>query len=115
MFVHHCVVLLTQIVARRRESCFSQASLGRVHHMRLATDTWSHTYQLVLHDDDRGAARTIEFEASGRESALHVAQRQCRNREAELIEDGRSLGRIQCVGSGGYWRLLPAKSEPSQA
>ena len=115
MFVHHCVVLLTQIVARRRESCFLQDPLGRVHYMRIGNSIFSHTYRLVLHDDGRGAARTIEFQAPGRESALYVAQRQCRDREAELIEDGRSLGRIQCVGSGGYWRLLPANTRRSQA
>ena len=111
----YCAVVLTQIVARGSESCFRRTPLCKVHYMRMANGTWGHTYRLVLHDDGRGGARTIEFEASGRESALHVAQRQCRDREAELMEDGRSLGRIQCVGSGGYWRLLPVKTRPSQA
>lgn len=68
---------------------------------------WNRTYQLILHDDDRGAGRTIEFEASGAEAALYVAQQQCRGREAELMRDGRSLGRLKC-DKGGYWVISPS-------
>lgn len=102
-----------KIMAGRASFCYSQGPLSKVRNMRTTTGNVGHTYQLVLRKDGRGDARTIEFQASGRESALHMAQRQCRDREAELIEDGRSLGRIQCVGSGGYWRLLPTKTGPS--
>ena len=68
---------------------------------------WNHTYQLILTDDGEGLPRTIEFEAAGPEAALYMAQQQCRGREAEVFEDGRSLGRVQCVRQGGYWRLSP--------
>jgi hypothetical protein len=67
---------------------------------------WTQTYQLILHDDERGVARTIEFEASGAETALYVAQQQCRGREAELLQEGRSLGRLKC-DKGGYWVISP--------
>ena len=79
---------------------------------RVLNRNWNHTYQLILNDDGDGMARTIEFEAAGREAALYIAQQQCRGREAEVIEDGRSLGRVQCVPRGGYWRLSPAPAEP---
>jgi len=70
--------------------------------------SWKHTYQLVLGEDGAGTARTIEFEAVGPEVALYMAQQQCRGRPAELIEDGRSLGQVQCVPHGGYWLLSPS-------
>ena len=73
---------------------------------------WNHTYRLIMADDGRGAARTIEFEAAGPEAALYMAQQQCQGREAELVEDGRSLGRVQCVAQGGYWRLSPPVESP---
>jgi hypothetical protein len=71
-------------------------------------------YQLVL-DDRQGAARRIEFDAPGPESALFRAEKECRGREAELFEDGRSLGRIKCASSGGYWVLTPATPVKSAA
>ena len=74
---------------------------------------WNQTYQLVLHDDERGAGRTIEFEASGAEAALYVAQQQCRGREAELMQDGRSLGRLKCAANGGYWVISPPAAVPA--
>lgn len=67
-----------------------------------------HTYRLVLSEDGRGTARTIEFEGIGAECALYLAQRHCAGREAELLEDDRSLGRIKCHGSDGYWLLSPS-------
>jgi hypothetical protein len=69
------------------------------------------TYQLILRDDARGAGRTIEFEASGAEAALYVAQRQCRGREAELMAGGRSLGRLKCADKGGFWVISPPATE----
>lgn len=75
--------------------------------MREPKRNWNQTYQLILHDDERGVGRTIEFEASGAEAALYVAQQQCRGREAELMQDGRSLGRLKC-DKGGYWVISPA-------
>ena len=73
--------------------------------------SWKHTYQLVLDEDGGGTARTIEFEAAGPEVALYMAQQQCRGRPAELIEDGRSLGQVQCVPQGGYWLLSPPRPD----
>jgi hypothetical protein len=69
-----------------------------------------HTYRLVLADDERGPARIIEFEAPYPDSALYLAQQQCRGREAELFEDERSLGRIMCAPQGGFWMLSPARA-----
>ncbi len=63
-------------------------------------------YRLVLADDSFGCAETIEFEAPSAEAALHRARHQCFGREAELFEDGRSLGRLRCMKEdGGYWTL----------
>ena len=83
--------------------------------MRAANRNWAHTYQLVLSEDGRGVARTIEFEASGPEAALFLAQRECGGREAELFEDERSLGRLKCDGNGGFWMLSPSAAPPRQA
>jgi hypothetical protein len=63
------------------------------------------TYRLVLSDDCFGSAQTMEFEAPSAEAALHRARRHCSGREAELFEDGRSLGRLKCVEDGRYWLL----------
>jgi hypothetical protein len=65
----------------------------------------NHCYRLVLQDDDTASARTMEFEAPSAETALYQAQRLCLGREAELFEDGRSLGRLRCAKPGGYWTL----------
>jgi hypothetical protein len=65
-------------------------------------------YQLVLTDEGEGKTRRIEFDALGPDSALFRAEKECRGREAELFEDGRSLGRIKCAAKGGYWVLTPS-------
>jgi hypothetical protein len=75
---------------------------------------WGHSYQLVLSEDGRGVARTIEFEASGAEAALFLAQRECAGREAELFEDDRSLGKLKCADKGGFW-MLSGSAPPRQA
>jgi hypothetical protein len=80
--------------------------------MRRLNRNWNQSYQLILHDDDRGAGRTIEFEASGAEAALYMAQQHCRGREAELVQDGRSLGRLKC-DKGGYWVISPPAAVPA--
>ena len=79
--------------------------------MRELKRKWAHTYRLVLAEDGRGCERTIEFEASGAEVALSLAHRQCNGREAELFEDGRSLGRLQNSRRGGFWIVSPALRE----
>lgn len=66
----------------------------------------SQTYQLVLSDDGRGAARTIAFVASSPEAALYLAQQQCSGREAELFENSRSLGKVKCE-KAGFWVISP--------
>jgi hypothetical protein len=78
--------------------------------MRTPLRSFSQTYQLVLHEDGQGVAQTIEFEASSPDAALFVAERQCRGRQAELFENDRSLGRLQCAAHGGYWILLSPES-----
>ena len=72
-----------------------------------------HTYQLVLGDDGKGAARIIEFEAAGAESALTTAQRMCGGREVEVLQDGRSLGRVKNDSSAGFWILRGSRAEPA--
>ena len=76
--------------------------------MASAMRPYSQTYQLVLDEDGQGEAQTIEFEASSPDAALFVAERQCHGRAAELFENRRSLGRLQCSRLGGYWILSPA-------
>lgn len=65
----------------------------------------NNSYRLVLSDDRVGNAQTMEFDAPSAEAALHKARRHCFGREAELFEDGRSLGRVKCIENGGYWLL----------
>ena len=77
----------------------------RASHLKLG-----HTYRLVLADDGAGEPCVIEFEAASADSALFLAQQQCRGRAAGLFEDGRSLGSIQCMEGGGYWVLSPSGS-----
>lgn len=72
-------------------------------------------YQLVLLKDGRESGHRIEFGAPGPDSALFRAEQECRGREAELFEDGRSLGRIKCASSGGYWVLTPRVTVKSVA
>ena len=83
--------------------------------MRSPKTRLQHTYRLVMSEDGRGVARTIEFEAAGAESALPHAQQQCRGREAELFEDERSLGRLKCEPRGGFWVLSPSVSPSPSA
>jgi len=75
--------------------------------MREPDRNWNQTYHLILPDDDRGVGRTIEFEASGAEAALCVAQQHCRGCKAELMQGGRSIGRLKCAANGGYWIISP--------
>lgn len=65
----------------------------------------ANTYRLVLDEDGRGVARTIEFEAMGAEGALFHAHRHCAGREAELFENGHSLGRLKNSSNYGFWVL----------
>lgn len=78
--------------------------------MQTSSRNPQNTYRLVLSDDGEGLPRTIEFEASSPDSALYLAQQQCRGRGAELFEGARSLGRIQCVPRAGYWVLSPSRA-----
>ena len=73
-----------------------------------------HTYRLVLGDDGKGVARIIEFEAAGAEAALMAAQRMCGGREAEVFQDGRSLGLVKNDPDAGFW-ILKNKRETARA
>lgn len=75
----------------------------------------NNSYRLVLSEDSFGNAQTIEFDAPSAEAALHRLRRHCSGREAELFEDGRSLGRVTCVADGGYWRLSQLPSSRVRA
>lgn len=75
--------------------------------MHRPNQKWGHTYQLVLTEDGRGCEQTIEFEASGADAALYIAERHCDGRKAELFEDGRSLGCLQGPDKNGLWIVSP--------
>jgi len=77
--------------------------------MQTPSRAFSQTYQLVMGEDGVGHAETIEFRATTADAALFIAERQCRGRQAELFENERSLGRLQCSKQGGYWILSPAR------
>jgi hypothetical protein len=83
--------------------------------MNRSRPTTTRHYALVLTEDGLESTRRIEFEALGPDSALFRAEKECRGREAELFEDGRSLGRIKCALNGGYWVLTPAGAVKSAA
>lgn len=83
--------------------------------MNRSRPTTTHYYELILLEDGPGGTRRIEFEALGPDSALFRAEKECRGKEAELFEDGRSLGRIKCASNGGYWLLTPAAAVKSAA
>jgi hypothetical protein len=87
----------------------------QVHHwsgtMRDSRRPDEHTYRLILQDDGRGVARIIEFEAHGPKAALNLAAGQCPGRGAELLEDGRSLGRLRNDRRGGFWVIAGAGNE----
>ena len=68
-----------------------------------------HTYRLIVSGGAGAEPQVIEFEADGPDSALFRAQRQCAGLPAELFEDERSLGSIQCMQEGGYWVLSPPR------
>jgi hypothetical protein len=65
-------------------------------------------YQLVLNEEAEGTTRSIDFDAFGPDTALFRAEKECRGRDAELFEDGRSLGRIKAAAKGGFWVLTPS-------
>jgi hypothetical protein len=65
-------------------------------------------YQLILDEEGEGTTRSIDFDALGPDTALSRAEKECRGREGELFEDGRSLGRIKCAAKGGFWVLTPS-------
>lgn len=72
-----------------------------------------HSYALVMGAEGAGVPHTVEFEAAGAEAALFAAQRLCQGREAELFEDGRSLGRLRNDAEAGFW-MLTGKPKPTE-
>lgn len=80
---------------------------GMVGQMRQTPKIGQNAYRLVLEDDGRGLAHTIEIDALGPESALFLAQRHCAGRRVEVFENGRSLGSIRAADPGGFWVLTP--------
>jgi hypothetical protein len=82
----------------------------------MRTQPLTHSYRIVLPEDGASGMRTIEFDAVGAETALLMAYRHCPDRQAELFEDGRSLGTIRCAPNG-FWMLsaaAPAAEQPSR-
>jgi hypothetical protein len=62
-----------------------------------------HTYRLVLRDDGRGCAREVEFEEISADAAVHLAQQVCKEREMEIFENDRLLGRLKRAPKGRLW------------
>lgn len=62
------------------------------------------TYQLVFADDDRGVAKTIEFDAEDAAAALVIAHSEAPRRNAELWQNNAMLCRIR-RDETGYWQL----------
>lgn len=74
---------------------------------------YGRTYRVVLSDDRRGEGRIIEYDAHGAESVLMIVDRHCKGRLAEVIEDGRSLGRVRNHRNGGFWTVHAAEATHS--
>lgn len=62
-----------------------------------------HTYRLVLPEDAYGCAREVEFEECSAEAAVRLALQVCRNREAEVFDGGRRIGRLKRAQQGNLW------------
>lgn len=59
-----------------------------------------HTYRLIFSDDDRGVARTVEFDAADVSQAMAFAREEARDRSAELWSERQRVHRI--CGSARY-------------
>jgi hypothetical protein len=63
------------------------------------------TYQLHIAEDGKREARIVEFDASGSDVALRMAQQFCDGRSAQLFEDGRRLANLQLDPEHGFWMI----------
>lgn len=69
-------------------------------------------YRLVMSGDGKREERVIEFTGTGAHAALLLAKRMCDGREAEVFENGRSLGRISTAPGGDFWVIAPPSPRP---
>jgi hypothetical protein len=69
-----------------------------------------HKYRLVLSDDTKGSAQRIELEAPNALRAMSLVQRSLSEREVELYEDEKPLGRLRW-DAHGLWTVLPFQAE----
>ena len=67
-------------------------------------------YRLVLADDTKGPAQRIELEAPNALRAMSLVQRSLSEREVELYEDEKPLGRLRW-DAHGLWTVLPFQAE----
>jgi hypothetical protein len=65
-----------------------------------------HRYRLVLADDLKGSAQRIELEAPNALRAMSLVQRSLSEREVELYEDEKPLGKLR-YDARGHWTVLP--------
>ena len=70
----------------------------------------NHKYCLLLADDLKGCAQRLEFEAPNALRAMSLVQKTLSERDVELYEDGRPLGKLRCDAQG-VWTVLPLLSE----
>ena len=69
-----------------------------------------HKDRLVLADDTKGSAQRIELEAPNALRAMSLVQRSLSEREVELYEDEKPLGRLRW-DAHGLWTVLPFQAE----
>lgn len=68
-----------------------------------------HSYCLVVNDAGIGP-RSIELEGGGPYAAMVFVQRELADRNIEVFEDGRSLGKMRCTPEG-FWTVFPRSTE----
>ena len=68
-----------------------------------------HKYLLMLSDDIKGSAQRIELEAPNALRAMSLVQRSLSEREVELYEDEKPLGKLRCDAQG-LWTVVPLQA-----
>lgn len=68
------------------------------------------SYSLCFHDDRRGLAKLVRFEADNPAIALEIAQGEAERRWALLMQDDRTLCYLEreTAGDGSLWLIASA-------
>ena len=73
-----------------------------------------HRYLLMLTDDIKGSAQRIELEAPNALRAMSLVQRSLSEREVELYEDEKPLGKLRWDAQG-LWTVEPLQASNTLA